>query len=178
MEDNKFRYTPLTESELNACWEKHKKIIESFVKFNKYDEQKVYINEATVMAVIAKVHQRRKYFEYFHGIKMSDCKEAALIGFWYNKLRPICAVSKTISEDDLQIFDCINEKLAVYYIITMLQGLLEDKGLSVQPLEEMNQKFLKEMIYSLKYRDISKEALILLVEGIASFVGVDPYSDE
>lgn len=176
--DNDFRYVPLKEDEFNILWDKHKKIIESFIEKNQYDVRYLYINQNTVMSVIAKVHQRKKYFEYFHGLEMSDCKEVALICFWYIKLRPICAASKDLFMKEMEEFNYINEKLAVYYILTALQGLLEEKNLPVEPLENINKDFVRELIYSFRYRDISKEALILLVEGMASFLGLNPYNNK
>ncbi|MBD5452858.1 MAG: hypothetical protein HDR30_00830 [Lachnospiraceae bacterium] len=174
MNDN-FKYQPLKEDELNILWDKHKRVIESFIQNNHYDNNNIYINEKAVMAIIAKVDQRRKYFEFFHGLNMSECKEVALICFWYIKLQPICAVEKSVLEHDIKWMDSINEKLAVYYIIVSLQAMLESRGLSIQKLEELPTKYIKELVYSFTYRDISKEALILLVESIALFLGLDPY---
>lgn len=106
---------------------------------------------------------------------MSECKEVALICFWYIKLHPICAVDKSVLENDIKYLDSINEKLAVYYIIVSLQAMLESRGLSAQKLDELPPKYIKELVYSFTYRDISKEALILLVESIALLLGLDPY---
>lgn len=177
MNNYEFRYQPLTQEELRSVWEKHKVIIESFIKHNGYDSAKVYINENTVMAIVAKVHQRREYFEYFHGLDMSECKEAALICFWYIKLRPLCAISKQEGEECAEVFDYINEKLAIYYIIVILRGMLQGRGGSTERLDKIPQNYLRELAYSFKYRDISKEALILLVESMAVFLGLNPYSD-
>ncbi|MFG6335590.1 MAG: hypothetical protein K1W20_09035 [Lachnospiraceae bacterium] len=170
-----FKYQPLSEEELNVLWNRHKQVIESFIENNHYDSNKIYVNEKAVMAIIAKVDQRRKYFEFFHGLNMSECKEVALICFWYIKLHPICAVDKSVLENDIKYLDSINEKLAVYYIIVSLQAMLESRGLSAQKLDELPPKYIKELVYSFTYRDISKEALILLVESIALLLGLDPY---
>lgn len=60
-----FKYQPLSEEELNVLWNRHKQVIESFIENNHYDSNKIYVNEKAVMAIIAKVDQRRKYFEFF-----------------------------------------------------------------------------------------------------------------
>lgn len=178
METEKFKYTPLKDDEFNENWKKHKQLIENFVIYNDYDKEKIFIDETVVMAVIAKVHQRKKYFEYFHGLNMSECKEVALTSFWIIKLRPICAVSKQENMDEVEIFNAINEKLAFYYIITALRGMLESEKISDQQLNELPIEYTKELIYSFRYRDISKEALILLVESMAVFLGLNPYNKE
>lgn len=176
--NRQFKYQPLKEDELQILWNKHKNIIESFIENNNYSSDNVYINEKAVMAIIAKVDQRRKYFQFFHGLNMSECKEVALTCFWYIKLHPICAVEKATFEQDIRYFDSINEKLAVYYIIITLQAMLENQGMSIEKLESLPEKYIKELIYSFTYRDISKEAMILLVESIALFLGLDPYGGQ
>lgn len=176
MNDNKFRYEPLSENELQRLWMKHKCIIETFITNNKYDVNDIYVDEDTVMSIIVKVHQRRKYFEYYHGLNMSECKEVALICFWYVKLRPICAVAKEVAEQSQRGLNTINEKLAVYYMIVTLRGMLEEEKISTQQLDDISESYLQELTYSLRYRDLSKEGLILLVETIAVFLGLDPYN--
>ena len=47
--------------------------------------------------------------------------------------------------------------------------------MSAEILDSIPHKYLQEAIYSFEYRDISKEALILLVESIAVFLGLNPY---
>lgn len=178
MSKDSFRYQPLHETELQKIWEKHKKIVESFVVNNKYDSSKIYINENTVMAIIAKVDQRKRYFKYFHGLDISEYKEVALTVFWYIKLKPICMASQEIVAQDLKEFDSINEKLAVYYIISTLRGMLIEKNIPTERLDSLPKKYIKELIYSFTYRDISKEALILLVETMAIFLGLNPYSSK
>lgn len=177
MRKESFRYHPLSENELQILWKKHKFIIESFVLNNKYNTNDIYINENIVMSIIAKVDQRRRYYKYFHGLDMSEYKEVALICFWYIKLRPICISQKALSQD-LKVYDAINEKLAVYYLLVSFRCMLEEKNLSTRQLDSLPKKYLNEVIYSFTYRDISKEALILLVESIAIFLGLDPYASK
>ena len=171
----KFEYTPLKSDELDKVWEKHVRIIQGFIARNNFDYNKLYIDEKTVMAVISKVDQRKKYFEYFHKLEMSEYKEAALICFWYMKLKPICVHSKQQSVRECGAFEAINEKLAVYYIIKTLKRMLKLNRKDIKIIDSLPEKYLQELIYSFAYRDISKEALILLVESIAVFLGLNPY---
>ena len=173
-----FRYQPLHETELQALWKKHKFIIESFILNNKYNFNNIHINEDIVMYIIAKVDQRRRYFKYFHGLDMSEYKEVALICFWYIKLRPIYISAEIQSQQSLKAYDSINEKLAVYYLLSTYRCMLEEKKLSTQQLDSLPKKYINELVYSFTYRDISKEALILLVESIAIFFGLDPYASK
>lgn len=131
MLNKKFKYQPLETEQLQIQWDKHKRIIENFIISNGFNIDSIFVNESAVMSIIAKVHQRKKYFEYFHRLNMSECKEVALICFWYIKLRPICAISK---QENAEIFNSINEKLCVYYIIVSLEGMLKKKKLPIQKL--------------------------------------------
>lgn len=54
--------------------------------------------------------------------------------------------------------------------------MLKDKE-SIEKLENIPKQYIRELVYSFKYRDISKEALILLVESIAVFLGLNPYAN-
>lgn len=168
------KYVSLTKEELRIEWEKHKRIIEGFLRQNKYEINKFYIDEEAVLSVISKVDQRRDYFHFFHQLEMSEIKEAALICFWYVKLQPICLRS----DQNSRIYDSINEKLAVYYMLSTFRALLKENKLSQNRLDTLPKKYINELIYTLTYRDISKEALILLFESIAIFLGIDPYAPE
>ena len=166
-------YTPLDEKDLQGVWNKHKEIIDGFILSNKYNANNICIDESALLSVITKVDQRRQYFEVFHHLNMSEYKEAALHSFWYVKLRPV-----NIKTDDTgglpQEYDCINEKIAVYIILKTLRAALNAKQMSDKKLDELPTKYINELIYSFTYRDISKEALIMLVESIAVFLGLDP----
>ena len=168
------KYVSLTKEELQIEWGKHKRIIEGFLRQNQYDTKKIYIDEEIVLTVISKVDQRREYFHFFHQLEMSEIKEAALICFWYIKLQPICLKSDQSSRE----YDSINEKLAVYYMLTTFRALLKENRLPESKLDNLPKKYLNELIYTFTYRDISKEALIILLESIAIFLGLDPYAPD
>jgi len=168
-----FRYEALTKELLQLDWAKHKKIIEQFIGNNKYSSDCLYVNHDTVMSIIAKVNQRKKYFEYFHGLDMSEFKETALISFWYIKMKPICLKDKKVDDNNL---DAINERLALYYIISNFRHVLKERKMSEKALDALPEEYINELIYSFTFRDISKEAMILLVESIAIFLGLNPYS--
>ncbi|MCM1235691.1 MAG: hypothetical protein NC489_36820 [Ruminococcus flavefaciens] len=176
MNNKNFEYHPLSKEELQAVWEKQKEFIEGFISSNEYDADSIYINKDAVLAIIVKVDQRRRYFEFFHHLEMSEYKEAALNSFWYVKLHPVNFKGTISAEQQSQIYDSINEKLALYIIIKTLRVMLEKKHLSTKALDALPSSYLDELIYTLTYRDISKEALIILVESIAIFLGLDPYA--
>lgn len=178
MDNNKFRYTTLSDEELQKRWTKHRTIIEGFLNENEYQQNYLFVNEDAVLSVITKVDQRKEYFKFFHGLNMSEFKEAALIAFWYMKLRPINLRSKEFAAKSLKEYDAINEKLAVYYILKTLRIMLYKNNKSPNELDSVSKKYINELIYTFTYRDVSKEALIMLIETMAVFLGLDPYASD
>ena len=172
---SEFRYVPLNKTEYKVAWENHKSTIERFIKNNNFDPKQVYINKNIVLEIIAKVDQRKKYFQYYHGLDMSEFKEVSLIAFWYIKLRPICISGDYLDLRETKEFDAINEKLALFYILKTYRKMLIDKQLSTKVLDDLPKEYIQELLYSFEFRDISKEALILLIESIGVFLGLEPY---
>lgn len=172
----KNQYSPLEEDLLWELFNKHKLMIQSFLENNRYLPGVVSVRTKSLLTIIAKVDQRRRYFEYFHKINMSEYKEVALICFWYIKIHPIY-INVEVDQEQKAELDSINEKMAVYYILVTLRKILENKKLPVERLDDLPEAYIKELIYSMTYRDLSKESLILLVESMAVFLGLNPYQE-
>ena len=173
-----FRYAPLSEKEYEALWNKHKNVIESFIKKNNYSSENLYLNKNIILEIIAKVDQRKKYFQYYHGLDMSEFKEVSLIIFWYIKLKPISISNYDTSLRNKKEFDAINEKLALFYLLRTYRKMLEKSHKPTKVLDDLPEEYIREILYSFEFRDISKEALILLVESIAVFLGLEPYQKD
>lgn len=170
------QYMPLSDEKWKKQIETLNKIITAFVIDNGYNIEDIIIDESALFQIITKVDQRKQYFLFFHHLDVSDFKELALNCFWIIKLKPI--VSKQPIEDDEKqmAFSSINEKFVVYYIIKEFRALLDVNRLPQIALDKMfNDEYIYELIYSFTYRDISKEAMILLMETIALSVGLNPY---
>ena len=106
---------------------------------------------------------------------MSEFKEAALNAFWIVKLQPLSVCSQEYIKLQPAEYDSLNEKLALYYIIRTLRAALKEKNKSAGVLDSLSLKYINELIYTFTYRDVSKEAFIMLVETMAVFTGLDPY---
>jgi len=173
--NNDAGYIPLDEEIVKCRWNKFKGLIEDFIFGNRYDGNNVYVNENILLSIIVKVDQRRKYFNDFHNLDMSEYKEGALHSFWCIKLHPLSACQREFAGNPPRIYDSINEKLALYIILRTLRAMLKKHRLSTKKLDELPAEYLDELVYFFTYRDISKESLIMLVESMAVFLGLDPY---
>lgn len=175
MSETDFNYHQLSNDELQKEWNKHRTIIGSFLTGNKYNQDNIIINENIMLSLIVKVDQRRKYFEYFHKLKMSEFKEVALNAFWLCKLQPLSICNREFIQEQSKEYDSLNEKLALFYILKVLRGALKNKNKSEDVMDSLPRKYVDELIYTFTYRDISKEAFIMLVESMAVFMGINPY---
>ena len=111
----------------------------------------ITIYEETVLEIFERIEKRRIYFHVFYrGCKMGELNEGALLCFWIVKLCPF--FSPKIPPDVL------NAKIAVFLFNSMLSFIAQKSGKKVCITPEI----VKDLYYSLRFRDISKEALMML----------------
>ena len=165
-------YAKLTDSKANIEINRLNKLFSRFLRSNGYSELTFGFSNTDLLSIINKVSQRKHYFKEFHNIDMSDLKEVSLYCFWLVKFRPYY-----INQEDISINDSINEKFCVYLIIHTIRAIMQSHKLDESPIEYISKEYIYELTYSFKFRDISKEALILLVETIALMCGVKPYKE-
>lgn len=170
-------YEYLAKSQWNKEISHFDVLISNFIEESGYSLEDIGIFETVVFQIITKVDQRKKYFEFFHHIDISDFKELALYCFWIIKLKPLFLTKKDANDDDKLAFESINEKLALYKIINKFKSLAKD-DIQRQRIDDFfTVEYMYELIYSFTYRDISKEALTLLIETMANALGFTPYQN-
>lgn len=149
-----------------------------FVEQNGYDFRDLSVSQIAVYQMITKVDQRKQYFNYFHHLNISDLKEIALYAFWIVKLMPLQYKESDFSGYEQALaFESINPKFAAFLIIKKFKSLAENQAQRNRIDAFFSYSYVYELIYSLTYRDISKEALILLVETMALALGFKPYQE-
>lgn len=125
----------------------------------------VDVNTRNLAELVSRVYKRMEYYRYFHNItEVSELKRTALIAFWLIKLKPF-----TVLCNDSPIRISPNEKFALNLILAEIQYLLEEKG---KKFDFPEQCFIQDTLYAFKYRDLTKEALILFVDSIAKAYGI------
>lgn len=139
----------------------------SFIKSNDPDLalEDVDINEDNLYEVIERVNKRKHHYRIFHNIEeLSEIRETALLCFWILKLKPF-----TVLKKDSPIRNSENEYFSMYLILAILQYLTKKLG---KEFEKPSDSFIKDAIYIFKYRELSKEAMILFVSSIAQDYGI------
>ncbi|GHT86710.1 hypothetical protein FACS1894137_12660 [Spirochaetia bacterium] len=117
---------------------------------------KIGISMPIMTELIERVEKRRIYFHIFHDrCKMGELNEGALICFWVLKLHPFFCKGMETSE--------LNAKIALCYLTNIVYYC---QGKDFGKRTAIPAKLLKEIYYSFKYRDMSKEAIMLLATSL------------
>lgn len=175
MSDDK--YVSITSQELEErmiairnCWcQFFSKMVDEYKKRAEIDnvEAKYEVNVEALHEMVDRVYQRDDYFERYHsGMKMSEYKEIGLNMFWLIKFKPFNVDGKGFNEKFS--FD-INQEFALYYMFVALEKLAQIQGKKYDSSGIKNSLY-DELAYSLTFRDISKEAMGIIVELVANIV--------
>lgn len=129
------------------------------------DTKEIYcVNIVALREIFERTHQREDYFERYHNkLQMSNFKEIGLIAFWISKLKPFYL--KEGYFDD--VFNLkINEEFALYFIFNAIARYAKEQGYEYS-LKRINSELYNELLYTMQYRDLSKEAFGCIVELIS-----------
>lgn len=155
---------------IRDCWcQFFSKLVELYKKETGSDavEVKYEVNTEALHEIVDRVYQREDYFKRYHsGMKMSEYKEIGLNMFWLIKFRPFNIDGKGFEEKFC--FD-INEEFALYYMFIALEKLAKIQKRKYDS-ERISRSLYDELLYSLSFRDISKEAMGIIVELVANIV--------
>lgn len=124
-------------------------------------QQVSYINVIGLREIFERVHQREDYFERYHKkLKMSNYKEIGLIAFWIVKLKPFHLKEEYFDE----FFDFrVNEEFALYFIFNSIAQYAKELNKNYS-LKKIDPDLYNELLYTMQYRDLSKEAYGAIVE--------------
>ena len=163
MANPKAKYSPLEVSDINAEINELETVWINFIKnYERTPYKEFLLNKDDLFEVVERVDKRKDYYYYFHEIddgNMSEYKEVALKSYWIIKLRPFHMIN---SSSDLHEY--VNERFALYLIFSILHKELQNAG---RKLRLPSEKYIQDFLYSMKYHDITKEAMIDIVESFA-----------
>lgn len=145
---------------------------ERFVQLNDAEltEHDIFINEYSLIEVVERVSKRKYYYKVFHGIEhLSEFKEVALLCFWICKLKPFVVLNP-----ESKLCASPNELFSIY-LVTCLLASCKDKATNFHYPDNVT---VKNIIYALKYQDLTKEALIHYMECLALACGVDVHQTD
>lgn len=165
-------YMPINSDDLEKhmvaiedCWKMYLSKISSIYSGGNADGGMEYsVNTLALREIVERVYQRRDYFMRYHsGMVMSEFKEIGLNMYWISKFKPFHLISQ--SNIDALAFD-VNDDFAMFYMLNALKNLAEVLHLSFS-IDRFSQNLYNEILYCLKFRDLSKESLGILAELVA-----------
>jgi len=153
----------------NIQSEKMEELIDIFIHDTKYFLKDVYkeeiiseiIPEREVLRdILTRVEKRRYYFYVFYNRQeLGDINESALIFFWVTKLMPFKHIN--IKTSDLNV----NIGFA-FLIFTINYVIAYDKKHETKERLKFSAVSKRHLLYALKYRDMSKEAIMAIAESL------------
>jgi len=119
-----------------------------------------------LIEVIVRVDKREAYFHFFHNrMEINERKQIALFAFWILKFKPF-RITDIRYQDKI---NNVNEEFATYLIYTMLyraEKLDVTFDWDTDRRSSNLKNFTRKLEYAFRYRDISMDAMLLLVESI------------
>jgi hypothetical protein len=122
----------------------------------KLDLNKYHLDVEALREVFIRSDKRYlHYIMYHNGTKMDEIKRLSEIVYWAMRLNVI--TRKTDNPDDAGV------RILASFFMYALAGWCGKKGYAFSTLDENAHDYL---IYALKYRELSRDALVLLAEGL------------
>jgi hypothetical protein len=117
------------------------------------DPSRISFSRQTMLEIIDRVEKRRVYFHVFYdGCKMGELNEGALFCYWILKLHPFFYPGL-----DSNI---LNAKISLCLFTNTIYRHSGAKGKNIA----ISPHYLNDVYYSFRYRDLSKEALMRMIE--------------
>jgi hypothetical protein len=114
----------------------------------------IVVDQSIMIEICERIEKRRIYFHIFYDRKMGELNEGALMCFWILKLMPF-------SHNDIPASE-LNAKMALY----LLNNAIIYHARQSKKKVNISDSFNKNLYYSFRFRDISKEAIMELAEGL------------
>lgn len=168
---NVARYIPLSHTELHETVNALRNIWHRFWDVVEYNNTNwsVNISNHALAEIAVRVDKRAQYYSYFHeGMNISERKRAGLYAYWIVKFRPFTIILRDntiVSPEEKLWISAVNEKFAAFFLYA---GILEYSahldGPSFLVSNASKASYHNALEYALRFRHISIDAMMLLVE--------------
>ena len=181
-EHNRNDYSPISSSDLEkwmnsieGCWQQFlTDMAKYYADHGEQIDLEYAVNVLALRELVERIDQRKDYFTRYHALQMSEFKEIGLGMFWIIKLKPFYLKNQLNIE---KLAFNINENFALYHMLTSLNNLAKKLKLQYDA-DKLPGKLYDELLYSLTFRDFSKESMGILAELVAHIVIPDLPVDE
>jgi len=148
-------FTPLDKTTIQNMLAKTASYLHNISDIIKVDHKKIDTSMDTMYEIIERIEKRRIYFHiYYNGCKMGELNEGALMCFWIIKLNPFHfnGISNNV----------LNAKIALCLFLNVLHYHTQKESIKLNITEKM----VNDIYYAFRFRDLSKEAIMILAEGL------------
>jgi len=160
------QYQGMPKAEIHEALNNLCQLFKGFVELSgglPFNRDNFLIDNYALAEVIVRANKRKEYYRYFHGMKINQYKSAALHAYWILKLRPFTVINREYIVKHLR--DCaeLNEAFAINLIYSELAHTMR---FTKSDLEKGPGTYHEKLMYSFRYRSISIDAMLLLVESV------------
>jgi hypothetical protein len=146
-------FTKLDSRQITLLCSKFKFYLKDF-EFN-YGIDNIVTNDSVMVEICERIEKRRVYFHIFYNkCRMGELNEGSLMCFWILKLMPFSHHKIPANE--------LNAKIALYLFYRVLLYIGKKKNRKIN----LNVSLIGDLYYSFRFRDLSKEAIMALAEGM------------
>lgn len=163
-DDISFVYKEPSQEYIRSEIQKLFAIVESYCVAANIDIERIQCNYATLKDIILRLDMRLLYFRVYHDrMQINEYKLiCGLTVFWIIKLRPFWI---SINEEDdanfINLATNINEQISLHIVMMLLKEYNPDFFKNGKNLVA---RYCKELLYSFRFRDLSKESLFLMFD--------------
>lgn len=139
-------------------------VVKKYCEIADFDFSRIKVNIPALEDVIIRTDMRILYFAIFHQeMKPNEYKRiTGLLVFWLLKRHPFWVEALPTDDEQIaRIVSCINEKIALHIVVSLLSEYNSD---FFEHGEDLVNSYTRELEYSFTYRDLSKESLFLLFD--------------
>ena len=162
-------YEIITDAEVFDLLELIEERFHAFVAYSGYpDDLEYFVSRSDLIDIIIRVDKREAYFHYFHNkMEINERKKVALYAYWILKFKPFRIVDQRYLNRGSE--NSVNEAFAIYMICSIL---FYAKKLTLT--SKTKETFYRKLMYAFRFRNISIDAMLLLVESL----NVDTFDKE
>jgi len=160
--NSNLKYERIPYSEIEVIIQMFHKTFDLFLIEKGYPiETEKHISFFTLIDIIVRVDKRKAYYYCFHGMEISECKEAALYAYWILKLKPFSITDAKYKNDADAC--TINESFVIHFI-----GFILEKIGRIKRISNIKDSYRKFLEYSFRFRNFTIDSFIVLIESIST----------
>lgn len=155
-----YKYQPPSKEEKQQYFQNLVSIFEEYAEAAGIDMNSIEFDFKLMNEVNIRVDKRKDYYMIFHETNLNEVREAALTAFWILKFKPFLITDPRGEQCELNV----NCGFAAYVILSAAREYISRKYGGDKTFSIDDEGYLQRFKYSLKYWDLSKEALMMLAE--------------